>query len=65
MNIHSFLFFILIILFKVQVLRSSGKWSVGEEVEQSIQNAYIEGIQNSKHLIYIENQVRFTSLKVH
>jgi phospholipase D1/2 len=42
---------------QVQVLRSSGRWSVGEDTEQSIQNAYINAIEKSKHLIYIENQV--------
>jgi phosphatidylserine/phosphatidylglycerophosphate/cardiolipin synthase-like enzyme len=42
---------------QVQVLRSTGKWSVGENTEQSIQNAYIDAIQSAQHLLYIENQV--------
>lgn len=42
---------------QVQVLRSTGKWSVGESTEQSIQNAYVEAIKSAHHLIYIENQV--------
>lgn len=42
---------------RVQLLRSVGKWSVGtSSVESSIQNAYIECIQQAKHFIYIENQ---------
>jgi len=46
---------------KVQVLRSSGKWSHGIETERSIQNAYIECIRYSKHFIYIENQFFITA----
>lgn len=42
---------------EVQLLRSSGKWSLGlEEHEQSIQNAYLKLIETSEHFVYIENQ---------
>ena len=42
---------------KVQVLRSSCDWSVGiKKKENSILQAYIELIRESKHYIYIENQ---------
>ncbi|KAM6907818.1 phospholipase D2 [Xenentodon cancila] len=40
---------------KVQVLRSSDRWSTGT-CENSILNAYIHTIENSEHYIYIENQ---------
>ncbi|XP_066502961.1 phospholipase D1 [Hoplias malabaricus] len=41
----------------VQVLRSSSDWSAGiKHHEESIHNAYIHVIENSKHYIYIENQ---------
>ncbi|XP_034034526.1 phospholipase D2 isoform X2 [Thalassophryne amazonica] len=40
---------------KVQVLRSSDRWSAGT-CENSILNAYIDTIKNSEHYIYIENQ---------
>lgn len=43
-----------------QVLRSSAEWSHGIPTEHSIQNAYIEQIQNSEHFIYIENQFFIT-----
>jgi len=43
-----------------QMLRSAAKWSLGlnsnDGIENSIQNAYIEIIQNSKKFLYIENQ---------
>lgn len=44
-----------------QVLRSASNWSLGlnsekNYLENSIQNAYIETIQNAKSFIYIENQ---------
>lgn len=44
-----------------QVLRSASNWSLGlnadkNYLENSIQNAYIETIQNAKNFIYIENQ---------
>lgn len=48
-----------------QVLRSSGDWSLGlKKHEQSIQNAYIKLIDESKHFVYIENQFFITSTVV-
>ncbi|RIA98130.1 hypothetical protein C1645_750674 [Glomus cerebriforme] len=48
----------------VQILRSSAKWSHGlEEVERSIQNAYLKIIEEAKHFIYIENQFFITATK--
>jgi len=53
-----------------QVLRSASNWSLGLNAakknglngfENSIQNAYIEMIQNAKHYIYIENQFFMSS----
>lgn len=41
---------------KVQVLRSAAEWSGWRTIENSIQRAYIDAINNSKHLVYIENQ---------
>ncbi|XP_033885288.3 phospholipase D1-like isoform X1 [Acipenser ruthenus] len=42
---------------KVQVLRSAADWSAGIKYhEESIHDAYIHVIENSKHYIYIENQ---------
>jgi phosphatidylserine/phosphatidylglycerophosphate/cardiolipin synthase-like enzyme len=41
---------------KMQMIRSSAEWSSGVQKEQSIYNAYITAIQESKHFIYIENQ---------
>ncbi|KIO26629.1 hypothetical protein M407DRAFT_199455 [Tulasnella calospora MUT 4182] len=40
----------------VQVVRSVSDWSHGVLKEQSIQNAYIQLIQEANHFIYIENQ---------
>ncbi|XP_053315348.1 phospholipase D1 isoform X1 [Spea bombifrons] len=41
----------------VQVLRSAADWSAGIKYhEESIHNAYVHVIENSKHYIYIENQ---------
>jgi phospholipase D1/2 len=41
----------------VQVIRSACDWSFGiEEVERSIEKAYLYAIQLAQHLIYIENQ---------
>lgn len=50
---------------RVQILRSVSPWSIGsmEHVEHSIQTAYVESIQESKYLIYIENQFFVTSTK--
>lgn len=42
-----------------QIVRSSGQWSMGlqeNQVERSIQMAYIDMITNAEHFIYIENQ---------
>lgn len=48
-----------------QVLRSSGPWSLGlKKHEQSIQNAYLKLIEESEHLVYIENQFFITSTVV-
>ncbi|XP_078420516.1 phospholipase D1-like isoform X2 [Cetorhinus maximus] len=42
---------------RAQVLRSAADWSCGIKYhEESIHNAYIHVIENSKHYIYIENQ---------
>ncbi|KAI9272214.1 hypothetical protein EDC94DRAFT_655615 [Helicostylum pulchrum] len=41
---------------KVQLLRSSSRWSSDVEREHSIYNAYMECIAHAKHFIYIENQ---------
>ena len=46
---------------KIQVLRSVGSWSAGQSYEDSIHNAYIHAIENSKHFIYIENQFFISS----
>ena len=42
---------------EVQVLRSQATWSGGTRIDNSIYRAYLDQIKNSKHLIYIENQV--------
>lgn len=47
---------------EVQLLRSSGNWSLGlKQHEQSIQNAYLRLIETSEHFVYIENQFFVTS----
>lgn len=44
-------------LARVQVLRSAADWSAGIKYhEESIHEAYVQVIENSKHYIYIENQ---------
>ena len=48
-----------------QILRSCTKWSNGTPTEQSVQNAYIDVIQNSQHFIYIENQFFITATGNH
>ncbi|KAI8332154.1 hypothetical protein EDC96DRAFT_579571 [Choanephora cucurbitarum] len=50
---------------RVQILRSVSPWSIGstDHVEKSIQNAYVESIRDSKHLVYIENQFFVTTTK--
>lgn len=50
---------------EVQLLRSSGNWSLGlQEHEQSIQNAYLKLIETSEHFVYIENQFFVTSCEI-
>jgi hypothetical protein len=47
---------------KVQVLRSTGKWSIGTKTECSILSCYLECITNAHRFIYIENQFFISSL---
>lgn len=43
------------IFFFLQVLRSVADWSAGlKKTEHSIQNAYIDAIENAEHYIYLE-----------
>ena len=44
-----------------QLVRSCSKWSHGVRTEQSIADAYINVIRNSRHFIYIENQFFITA----
>jgi phospholipase D1/2 len=47
---------------EVQLLRSSGNWSLGlKRHEQSIQNAYLKLIETSEYYVYIENQFFITA----
>jgi len=46
---------------KVQVVRSCGDWSNGTTTEHSIQNAYIQLIEQAQRFIYIENQFFITT----
>jgi len=47
---------------EVQIVRSSADWSHGIlPTEHSIQNAYIENIENARNFIYIENQFFITA----
>ncbi|CEP20616.1 unnamed protein product [Cyberlindnera jadinii] len=47
---------------EVQLLRSSGNWSLGlQKHEQSIQNAYLKIIETSEHYVYLENQFFITA----
>ncbi|KAG5645727.1 hypothetical protein DXG03_005423 [Asterophora parasitica] len=48
---------------RVQVVRSVADWSHGVLPEHSIQNAYIQMIQEAKHHIYIENQFFISATK--
>lgn len=48
-----------------QIVRSCAKWSNGTPTEHSIQNAYIDVIQRSQHLVYIENQFFITATGDH
>ncbi|MBW0471417.1 hypothetical protein O181_011132 [Austropuccinia psidii MF-1] len=45
----------------VQVVRSCGDWSNGTTTERSIQNAYIQLIEQAQRFIYIENQFFITT----
>jgi phospholipase D1/2 len=47
---------------QVQILRSVSDWSIGQEVEQSILNGWIDAIEKAQHFIYIENQFFISSL---
>lgn len=50
---------------EVQVLRSSGNWSLGlKEHEESIHQAYLKLIETSEHFVYIENQFFVTSCEI-
>jgi len=47
---------------EVQLLRSSGNWSLGlKKTEHSIQNAYLKLIETSEHFVYLENQFFVTA----
>ncbi|PLW11253.1 hypothetical protein PCANC_20318 [Puccinia coronata f. sp. avenae] len=46
---------------KVQVVRSCGDWSNGTTTEHSIQDAYIQLIEQAQRFIYIENQFFITT----
>ena len=47
---------------EVQILRSACNWSLGiEDVESSIQSAYVSMIEESEHFVYMENQFFITS----
>ncbi|KAF9027624.1 phospholipase D/nuclease [Hymenopellis radicata] len=48
---------------KVQVCRSVSDWSHGVLTEHSIQNAYIQLINEASHYIYIENQFFISATK--
>ncbi|KAF8063199.1 hypothetical protein FPV67DRAFT_1672236 [Lyophyllum atratum] len=48
---------------RVQVVRSVSDWSHGVLVEHSIQNAYVQLINEAKHFIYIENQFFISATK--
>ena len=48
-----------------QVVRSVSEWSYGVKTEKSIQEAYIELIENSQNFIYIENQFFLSAVTEH
>ncbi|KAL0948426.1 hypothetical protein HGRIS_011005 [Hohenbuehelia grisea] len=48
---------------RVQVVRSVSDWSHGVLPEHSIQNAYIQMIEEANHYIYIENQFFISATK--
>ncbi|OAA57699.1 phospholipase D1 [Cordyceps fumosorosea ARSEF 2679] len=51
---------------EVQMLRSASNWSLGlEETEHSIQTAYVKMIEDSEHLVYIENQFFISSTEAY
>ncbi|KAJ3475282.1 hypothetical protein NLG97_g9513 [Lecanicillium saksenae] len=51
---------------EVQILRSASNWSLGlEETEHSIQTAYVKMIEDSDHLVYIENQFFISSTEAY
>ncbi|OAA72651.1 phospholipase D1 [Akanthomyces lecanii RCEF 1005] len=51
---------------EVQMLRSASTWSLGlEETEHSIQTAYVKMIEDSEHLVYIENQFFISSTEAY
>ncbi|GAA5862918.1 hypothetical protein JCM1840_002326 [Sporobolomyces johnsonii] len=50
---------------KVQVLRSSADWSSGIQTEHSIQNAYVQLIDEAEKFILIHNQFFISSTGVH
>ena len=58
------MYFLFWLVFSLQIVRSMCQWSGGiRMIEESIQQAYIESIENAKHYVYIENQF-FISLSV-
>jgi phospholipase D1/2 len=50
----------------IQILRSACDWSLGirNSTEHSIMTAYVDSIERSEHLVYIENQFFITSCNV-
>ncbi|OTB06523.1 hypothetical protein M426DRAFT_318926 [Hypoxylon sp. CI-4A] len=46
---------------KIQLCRSCSEWSAGHPTEHSIQNAYVNAIENAQHFVYIENQFFITA----
>ncbi|POS88415.1 hypothetical protein EPUL_000168 [Erysiphe pulchra] len=45
----------------IQLVRSCSEWSHGVSIEHSINNAYIDIINQSQHYVYIENQFFITA----
>ncbi|KYK58352.1 Phospholipase D [Drechmeria coniospora] len=51
---------------EVQILRSATTWSLGTNgTEHSIQNAYVQMIEESEHFVYMENQFFITSTEAY
>ncbi|KAG1448086.1 hypothetical protein G6F56_009047 [Rhizopus delemar] len=48
---------------KVQLLRSSARWSSDIEREHSVYNAYMDCISQAQHYVYIENQFFISTTK--